>query len=1543
MMKTNPIRHTGMPWWEVSLIYIAMLCACMACFTVGTPVQAPICWNKRTDAQLSKARLLCQDVQHEVSSALQLAPTRTLHTLCALLDSIGTTATASSSSIAQQQPTTGESDELSPNARVQPQSDTPAQRHPLHPLSFSSRDNTTDDKIAVQLGQHQPLHQQPPQQPHPLDLPTTQHENRDSEQQLSRRNITSRNTAAYTFEPHSSMVRERRATSAPCFQTGCSLTTGSVVCLASKISQALESDATSCHDSLATIFDSIDNELFLRFDVDLTASPTQNWTTAFQMLLPLFTSITVDVQSDPPANSLKNMLHNDIDSVKAITFMLFTDADLSGFNFNHLTGLASCSFQGEQSMRNARIDLTTLRSTQLESLMYTRLVITRFPSVPSNQLLTLSLNNIVTESWLGPDVWGVATKLQNLTIVDVYLTKLQRTFLQGLSDLRHLTVSQTSVSTIEESLFTYTTLLESIDLSRNALNGSLTNVFYGLSQLRVLNLQRNQLESIDVPFARFCPRLTHLMVRRNRLSLLSDISQLEFLQVIDIERNRFDALPQFAGNTALLQVLASHNAITALADHPFRDSPNLQHLALAWNKLTALRETQSQVFPSSLRLLFLGGNQLTTLYSSWLSNLVQLRSLFLESNELTTIEPQLFANLPELLEFDARLNYLSAFPSAIWTECPRIRDVTITHNLITEVNAPAKPMSSLKIFSLRSNRLSSGTLQTADMDYLFPALTTLRLGDNQELTLDLQSFPRNMTTLTIDNIKSAKLPSEASLDFFAVGWPSLTSLQGIDVCNLISAQTAVLRITASGLTTLDIDCPLQRAIIQYNSDLTSVIFKQFVGQADLAHNKQLFSLHFETGVTILDISDTNVPLSTAFCGTLGTRIMIGNNMKHSSWKDDAAVKSIGRQCYVLGGPTWFSFHNTFTDASLSILESSFGQVAVSSEFTAREVFDTLSLKSTPVFSAYPTVGFNTECTECVANVTTNRFFQATLSPNGTDVSHIAYALQVEQSCSCLKACRQNSKGVCVKRPSQAYWSILAIFLCVLLGGIWWKSQRATMKANMRAKLKEEQADEATTALHAERDKVERFHQRFQLSPDSLTMEKQIDKGGYGEVWHGWLTSSQSATPRRLPPTSDSSSLGAWSGVSRVEKRTEVAVKTLLQSEIAPFGGAMEDFAEEMETLMTSLHKNLVGFFGIVEDFHVNGRATTGIVMEYCCNGNLMKYLYNYDQTTGISTPTVGVSSNRKLEFLEDVLSGLEYLHKCNVIHQDIKSQNVLINAELVAKISDFGTSRFTQRNMSQGQAQEEMGHNSRPYSREEGMKTRRYAASVGTPLFMSPEALRGGCQPTSATDMFSFGILLWEVVTQNAPDIFDILGLPSKGPTTSLLLTVREENRRLPDDRIEAAMADMPDAAAVLVDVYTKCCLPDPEQRPTAADALERIQKVLDMVGMQNPPLPERQQRSKEQGSTRVIAPDHLYMNVEQPCEAAQPKAPATAEAYQLQQTAATQVKPKQKPAARPPVPKRRQKPPAQVNPQVAWTSFSEPVNLETQSFAPELSGQAHA
>ncbi|KAJ4952308.1 hypothetical protein NE237_029140 [Protea cynaroides] len=168
-----------------------------------------------------------------------------------------------------------------------------------------------------------------------------------------------------------------------------------------------------------------------------------------------------------------------------------------------------------------------------------------------------------------------------------------------------------------------------------------------------------------------------------------------------------------------------------------------------------------------------------------------------------------------------------------------------------------------------------------------------------------------------------------------------------------------------------------------------------------------------------------------------------------------------------------------------------------------------------------------------------------------------------------------------------------------------------------------------------------------------------------------------------------------------------------------FGNSQTEFSSEVELLAKIEHRNLVRLLGCVD--RGNERI---IITEYVPNGTLREHL---DGRRGKI-----LDFNQRLEISIDVAHALTYLHvyaEKQIIHRDVKSSNILLTDSYRAKVADFGFARLGPMDMDQ---------------------THISTKVKGTAGYLDPDYLMT-YQLTPKSDVFSFGILLLEILTGRRP------------------------------------------------------------------------------------------------------------------------------------------------------------------------------------------------
>ena len=266
--------------------------------------------------------------------------------------------------------------------------------------------------------------------------------------------------------------------------------------------------------------------------------------------------------------------------------------------------------------------------------------------------------------------------------------------------------------------------------------------------------------------------------------------------------------------------------------------------------------------------------------------------------------------------------------------------------------------------------------------------------------------------------------------------------------------------------------------------------------------------------------------------------------------------------------------------------------------------------------------------------------------------------------------------------------------------------------------------------------------------DRYTLEKLIGVGGFADVWKA------------------------------VDNTTHSIVALKIYTNLDDDG--INDLSEEYTRMQNLNHTNILK----ADHFDRDGNIPY-LVMKFCGGGSLDK--------------KIGRMENEEvLKVIKDMASGLSYLHQCNIVHQDIKPANILIDDSSgtpVYVLSDFGISSKTKTRLSHSVNQKNQGTS----------MTEAYAPPE---KFSSKKEDR---RPDRKGDIFSFGISIYELVTGGLP--FDELST----------------GRQLQYDDAEVDFDDIEDET--IRDIVERCMEPNKEDRPSAEDILD----LLDGKGSRKP------------------------------------------------------------------------------------------------------------
>ena len=267
-------------------------------------------------------------------------------------------------------------------------------------------------------------------------------------------------------------------------------------------------------------------------------------------------------------------------------------------------------------------------------------------------------------------------------------------------------------------------------------------------------------------------------------------------------------------------------------------------------------------------------------------------------------------------------------------------------------------------------------------------------------------------------------------------------------------------------------------------------------------------------------------------------------------------------------------------------------------------------------------------------------------------------------------------------------------------------------------------------------------------------EDRIGAGSYGAVYHVKVD-----------------------GVQCIAKR----VHTLLVNDQVPQPDrvrALEKFGSECILLSKLRHPNIVHFVGV---HYEKGLGDLSLIME-CLDTDLCKFL----------DARKNIPLSIKLSVLLDVAYGLLYLHSHDppIVHRDLTASNILLTAQMTAKIADLGVSKL--------------------------LDVRQHVNLTRVPgnyHYMPPEAHRPEPCYNCKLDSFSFGHLALHVATQQIPEVHDEITQEALDTQTMQVHRREEAFKKIGKDHPLQKVAH--------------CCLQDsPNKRPLAADLVAMMHRL---------------------------------------------------------------------------------------------------------------------
>ncbi|KAE8077271.1 hypothetical protein FH972_015846 [Carpinus fangiana] len=278
--------------------------------------------------------------------------------------------------------------------------------------------------------------------------------------------------------------------------------------------------------------------------------------------------------------------------------------------------------------------------------------------------------------------------------------------------------------------------------------------------------------------------------------------------------------------------------------------------------------------------------------------------------------------------------------------------------------------------------------------------------------------------------------------------------------------------------------------------------------------------------------------------------------------------------------------------------------------------------------------------------------------------------------------------------------------------------------------------------------------------NNFDTEKELGDGGFGIVYYGKLRDGR-----------------------------EVAVKRLYEHNYK----RVAQFMNEVEILTRLRQKNLVSLYGCTS--HRSRQLL--LVYEYIPNGTVADHIHGERATPGSLTwPT-------RMNIAIETATALDYLHASEIIHRDVKTNNILLDNNFCVKVADFGLSRLFPNDVS---------HVS--------------TSPQGTPGYVDPEYHQ--CyQLTTKSDVYSFGVVLMELIS-SLPAV-DIARNRREINLANLAINKIEKSafHELIDPHLGIELDKEVERMTILVaQLAFQCIQQDKETRPSMDEVLEALKQI---------------------------------------------------------------------------------------------------------------------
>ncbi|XP_024273695.1 serine/threonine-protein kinase A-Raf [Oncorhynchus nerka] len=227
-------------------------------------------------------------------------------------------------------------------------------------------------------------------------------------------------------------------------------------------------------------------------------------------------------------------------------------------------------------------------------------------------------------------------------------------------------------------------------------------------------------------------------------------------------------------------------------------------------------------------------------------------------------------------------------------------------------------------------------------------------------------------------------------------------------------------------------------------------------------------------------------------------------------------------------------------------------------------------------------------------------------------------------------------------------------------------------------------------------------------PSSSDDKKKVHRGGYRDSSYYWEVHSREVNIQKRIGA------GSFGTVFKGKWHGDVAIKILKVTEPTP--EQLQAFKNEMQVLRKTRHVNILLFMGFMT------KPNFAIITQWCEGSSLYRHLH---------VSETKFETMRRIDVARQTAQGMDYLHAKNIIHRDLKSNNIFLHEGWTVKIGDFGLATVKSRWSGSEQVEQ----------------------PSGSILWMAPEVIRmQDANPyTFQSDVYGYGVVLFELMSGTLP------------------------------------------------------------------------------------------------------------------------------------------------------------------------------------------------